>query len=74
MDVYQYINDSIEPNSLFTSEDDRVDMSMTLSDGTTFQIKAYNGELNLTFDKQSNSRRSYVRIRKLCEGVKDVAL
>lgn len=30
MDVYEYVNSSIKPQSLFTSEDDRVDVSMTL--------------------------------------------
>ena len=74
MDVYEYVNSSIEPQSLFTSADDRVDVSMTLGDGTTFRIKAYGGELNLTFDKRSNSRESYNRIKKLCEGVKEVVI
>ena len=74
MDVYRYINSSLKPQSLFTSEDDRVDVSMTLGDGTTFQIKAYRGDLSLTFDKRSNSRKSYSRIRELCEGVKEIVL
>jgi hypothetical protein len=73
-DVYQYINASLKPNSLFTSEDDRVDISMTLGDGTTFQLKAHRGELSLTFDKRSNSREAYKRIRGLCEGVKEIVL
>jgi hypothetical protein len=74
MDVYRYINSSLEPQSLFTSEDDRVDVSMTLGDGTTFRIKAYGGELSLAFDKRSNSRESYKRIKELCDGVKEVVM
>lgn len=74
MDVYRYINSSIKPSSLFTSEDDRLDISTSLRDGTTFRIKAYRGELSITFDKRSNSPEAYNRIKELCEGVKKIVL
>lgn len=74
MDVYRYINSSIAPSSLFSSEDDDLDVTTSLQDGTTFQIKAYRGELTLTFDKRSNTRKGYERVKELCEGVKEVVL
>jgi hypothetical protein len=74
MAVYQFINSSITPHSLFTSADDRLDVSKSLLDGTTFQIKAYRGELTLTFDKRANSPHSYHRVKGLCEGVKKIVM
>lgn len=74
MDVYRYINSVISPGSLFTSKEDRLDVTTTLKDGTTFRIKAYMGTLYVKFDKEKNSRESFDRIRMLCEGVKKLVL
>jgi hypothetical protein len=66
MKVYRFINRSIKPNGLFVSDDDRLDVTTELSDKTRFHIKAYKGELEISFNKRENSKESYERIKTMC--------
>ncbi|MFI5158158.1 MAG: hypothetical protein ACHQF4_04790 [Sphingobacteriales bacterium] len=68
--VQDYINSSIAPNGLFRSENDYMDINTTLSDKTNFYIKESPGRVKITIDKRKNSFNSYMRIKKMCEGIK----
>ena len=70
--VQQYINKSIEPNGLFRSENDYFDVTTSLADNTKFYIKESPGKLKITLDKKRNSTASYLRIKKMCEGIKQL--
>jgi hypothetical protein len=70
--VERYINTSIKPNSLAGSENDYFDASTSLIDKTTFHIKESPGKLEIKLDKRKNSNASYFRIRKMCDGIKEL--
>jgi hypothetical protein len=70
--VERYINGSISPNSLAGSANDYFDASTVLTDGTTFHIIEYPGKLQIILDKRKNSTASYYRIKKMCDGVKEL--
>jgi hypothetical protein len=70
--VQHFINKSIKPNGLFESGDDYLDAVTLLHDKTKFYIKAFKGELFISLNKKENSVESYNRIKKMCEGVKDI--
>jgi len=70
--VESYINANISPNSLGKSEADYVDAYTSLTDGTHFYIKESPGKLKINFDKRKSSTASYLRIKRLCEGVKQI--
>jgi len=70
--VQRYINSAIKPNGLFASENDYMDITTTLADKTDFYIKESPGKLKIAIDKRKNSYASYLRIKKMCEGIKNV--
>jgi hypothetical protein len=70
--VQDYINHSIKPNGLFKSTHDYFNVTTTLKDGTDFYIKESPGDLKIVIDKRKNSTASYLRIKKMCDGVKEV--
>jgi hypothetical protein len=70
--VQQYINSCLAPNILFPSPNDDLDVNTTLKDGTYFTIKSSPGNMKISIDKTKNSTRSYYRIKKMCDGIKEV--
>lgn len=50
----------------------QLDATMTLTDKTTFYIKSSPGKLSLKFNKKQNSSASYVKFKKLGEGLKSL--
>jgi hypothetical protein len=70
--VQEYINKCLKPNSLFGSVDDNFDVITTLTDKTELHIKELPGELEINLDKSKNSAISYDRVKRMCEGVKDI--
>ncbi|HEY8928082.1 MAG TPA: hypothetical protein VIM55_02765 [Mucilaginibacter sp.] len=68
-DVQDYINDSIRPNGLFRSTHDYMNVSTTLADKTEFNVKESPGKLMIEIDKHKNTYESYLRIKKMCQGV-----
>lgn len=71
---YQYINNAVSPEAQFDFEDGDLETGASLSDGTNFRIKAQRGELQLIFDKRSNSHESYRRMKKMYEGLKGIVI
>ena len=70
--VQGYINHSIKPNSLFRSTHDYFNVTTTLADGTDFYVKESPGNLKIEISKLKNSTASYLRIKKMCDGVSNV--
>jgi hypothetical protein len=70
--VEQYVNSSIAPNRLFKSESDYFDVTTTLTDQTEFYIKGSSGRLKIEIDKKKNSIASVYRIRRMCDGIKNI--
>lgn len=70
--VQSFINHSIKPNGLFKSTHDYFDVTTTLKDGTDFYIKESPGDLKIEINKRKNSTSSYLRIKKMCDGVSNV--
>ena len=70
--VQSYINDAIAPNSLFRSENDDFNVTTTLADRTNFHVKESPGKLKIEIDKKQNSYASYRKVKKMCEGIKDL--
>ncbi len=70
--VQDYINYSIKPNGLFKSTRDYFNVTTTLADKTNFYVKEQPGELKIEIDKRKNSTASYLRIKKMCEGISNV--
>jgi len=68
-DVQDYINDSIKPNGLFRSTNDYMNVSTTLADKTEFNVKESRGRLMIEIDKHKNTYSSYMRIKRMCQGV-----
>jgi hypothetical protein len=70
--VYNYINKNISPDQLGDSENDYFDVTTSLTDKTVFYIKESPGKLKIELNKRKNSTASYYRIKKMCEGVKEL--
>jgi hypothetical protein len=70
--VERYINRCISPDRLGDSENDYIDASTSLPDGTVFYVKESPGKLKIEINKKKNSTASYYRIKKMCEGVKGI--
>ena len=49
-----------------------VDATVTLDDNTRFYIKSKQGLLKIKLDKEENSTESCEKIKKMCEGVKEL--
>jgi hypothetical protein len=70
--VERYINKCISPDRLGDSENDHVDVTTSLPDGTVFYIKESPGKLKIELNKKKNPTASYYRIKNMCEGVQGV--
>jgi hypothetical protein len=70
--VQGYINHSIKPNGLFRSTHDYFNVTTTLADGTDFYVKESPGNLKIEINKLKNSTASYIRIKKMCDGISNV--
>lgn len=70
--VEDYIEKSLHENWLFGQVEDREDYTATLEDKTKIHIKASHGKLKIVLDKDENSRSSYLRVKKVCEGIKEI--
>jgi hypothetical protein len=70
--VQDYINHSVKPNGLFKSTHDYFDITTILDDKTDFYVKESPGRLKIKIDKHKNPYTSYMRIKKMCDGISNV--
>ncbi|WP_221391715.1 hypothetical protein [Dyadobacter sp. NIV53] len=69
-EIQNFINRKIAPSSIVT--DKNMDITTTLNDNTQFQLKESPGKIRIILDKEDNSVASYIRIKKMCEGIKGI--
>jgi hypothetical protein len=50
----------------------KVDAMITLEDRTTFYMQLFPGELKIKFDKTENSGEAYMKMKDICEDIKDL--
>lgn len=67
--IESFINKSISPDQMGSSENDYVDANTSLNDNTRFYIKESPGRLKIRIDKRANTTASVYRIKKMCQGV-----
>lgn len=67
--IQDFINSQVAPSSF---SGDHVDITTTLDDKTTFKLEERAGRVRIELDKEANSDASYQRIKKMCEGIKEV--
>jgi hypothetical protein len=73
--VLYYINKCIEPRGngdYFDVTSSRIDVTTRLNDQTEFYIKESPGELKVVLDKRKNSHASCLRVKRMCEGIKNL--
>ncbi|WP_031527128.1 hypothetical protein [Dyadobacter crusticola] len=68
--VERFINSQIAP--VHITADGDMEVTTTLSDKTIFDYEASPGKLTITLDKDRNSKTSYYRIKRMCEGLNRV--
>jgi hypothetical protein len=69
--VEQFMNRAMR-NSLFNSGDNVIDALTVLDDQTRLHIKSESGRLKLRFDKRQNTDSALQRMKKMCQGIKNV--
>lgn len=69
--VLYYINKNVEPTN-FEITTRRIDITTRLNDNTEFYIKESPGEIKVVLDKRRNPHASYLRIKRMCEGIKNL--
>lgn len=76
--VLHYINSRIgttgnqQDGTYFDEATRRIDVTTRLNDNTEFYIKELPGELKILLDKRKNSYASYMRIKRMGEGIKNL--
>jgi len=68
--IQDFINKKIAPSSLITDRD--LDVTTTLDDKTQFEIKQSPGKVHIKLDKEDNTVASYIRIKKICNGIRGI--
>ena len=69
-EIQNFINNNLAPNRIATNEDQ--DVTITLNDKTQFELRESRGKIRIKLDKEDNSAASYIRIKKMCEGIKGI--
>jgi len=70
--VQQFMNSELGDRNSVSFINTTTDAMITLDDKTTFYMKSNPGELKIKLNKQDNSYQSYVEIKDLCEGLKEI--
>ncbi len=70
--IENLINEKIAPTRLKWSGDEDVDVTTVLEDKTKFHLESSPGELRIKLDKTENSHDSYIRVKEMCEEIKDI--
>ena len=71
-EVDEYMDDKIGSASNMSFTNTRIDGTLALDDHTTFYIKKAPGTLRVSLDKDKNTKRSYLEIKSMCDGIKKV--
>ncbi|MCF0055891.1 hypothetical protein [Dyadobacter sp. CY356] len=69
-EIVKVIDQNIAPTTI-ASDDDKIDVTTTLEDKTTFDLQYEPGEVMIKLNKHENSKSSYSRVKKMCEEIKN---
>ncbi|SDL16384.1 hypothetical protein [Siphonobacter aquaeclarae] len=70
--VQEYLDEKLTTGNDASFENAEIDATMTLNDKTHFYIRSNPGELLIRFNKSENSKASYLKMKELSKGLKDV--
>lgn len=68
--IHRFINSQIAPTRVESDRD--IDITTTLDDQTKFKWEASPGKIMIYLDREENNKASYVRIKQMCEKIKDI--
>src|ERR1700754_4495666 len=70
--VEYYMDNEMGSRSNISFVNTRIDGRIAFDDHTNFYIKKYPGYLLIKLNKGDNTHDSYERVRRMCEGIKDL--
>ncbi len=70
--VVGYIEKTLNADDLFLTPSDVKDSEVNLGDSVKFYLKSSPGNIEIDFKKRDNSEASYLKLVRLCTGIKDV--
>lgn len=70
--IHEYMDEHLGDRNNFSFANAKIDARLTLDDRTTFYIKTSDRDLEIKLDKEKNSYESYTRVKKMCEGIKEI--
>lgn len=71
-DVQKYLTKELSDSKDLTFEDTNIDGEIGLNDGTFFYMKLAEGRLKIEMERKRNTSSAYKKMKKLCEGLKEV--
>jgi len=70
----RYMNEKIGRQNNFSFINTQTDATITLDDGSKFYMKKSPGHITIKINKDEASDEAYHRMKRMCEGMKDVIL
>jgi hypothetical protein len=70
--VHRYIQSQLQPTTIFENMNSDVDITAVLQDDTKLYIQSNKGMLHIKLNKDENSSAAYYKIKKMCDGIKDI--
>ena len=70
--VLEYMDKRLGNRNNFSFVNTQADATITLDDRTKIYMKSSPGYLKIILNKEENSTASYLRVKKMCEGIKDI--
>lgn len=70
--VRNYLDEKLEAGGDFKFQKAEIDANITLNNDMTFYVKSEKGKLRIEFDREENSHDNYIKIKKVCNGLKKI--
>lgn len=70
--VQRYLNEHLHRQNFIPFEKSSINGSVTLDDGTGFYMLSRPGRLKIKIDKTENSEEACVRVKDMCEDIRDI--
>ncbi len=70
--VQRLLDEDLGNNINSSFRNARIDGRIALDDKTIFYIRMFPGELKIKFDKTENSGESCIKLKEVCEDIKDL--
>lgn len=70
--VHKYMDQQLGKRNNISFVNSEIDATIMLDDHTTFYVRSLPGDLEIKLDKKQNSQESYIQVKKMCEGIKNV--